>query len=58
MLPTEEKVKSERISLTKKEYLRDIKQILDDLNDHAESLPTDADINNYIKNWVDKKYNK
>lgn len=48
----------ERISLTKQEYLRDIKQILDDLNDHAESLPTDADINNYIKNWVNKKYNK
>jgi len=45
-------------SWTKEEYLRDIKQILDDLNAHAEGLPTDADIKKYINNWVDKKYNK
>ena len=43
----------EKTAYTKEELPTIIKNILADLNEDQEKLPTDQDVQEYIKKWVD-----
>ena len=44
----------EKTAYTKEELPTIIKNILDDLNEDQEKLPTDQDVQDYVQKWVNK----